>query len=136
MPRANFEKKNKKFCTQNVFLGIFDATSPYKNLVKKIGKTSFFPHAVFEGGGNGCGFGGFILLAIQGPPSHKIRGSWRAPPNSEAGSQEPEAGSQELEAGSQTGSENPGSRKLRTPKSELAAAGGGCGRAVPILCIK
>ena len=43
MPRANFEKKNKKFCTQNVFLGIFDATSPYKNLVKKNWENELFP---------------------------------------------------------------------------------------------
>jgi hypothetical protein len=25
---------------------------------------------VFEGGGDGRGFGGFIFLAMQGPPSH------------------------------------------------------------------
>jgi hypothetical protein len=78
-PRTTFAQ-NKKFCTQNVFLGLCDATSPYKNLVK-IGKTKFFPHAiqkpnfptasaVIQGGGDGRGFGGVIFLAVQGQPSH------------------------------------------------------------------
>ena len=40
--RATFAQ-NKKFYTQNVLLGLFscDATSPYKKLVKKLGKRTF-----------------------------------------------------------------------------------------------
>jgi hypothetical protein len=72
--------QNKKFYTQFVFLGLFDATSPCNNLLK-IWKTNLCPacdseaifsaaSAVFEGGGDGRGFGGFIFLAMQGQPSH------------------------------------------------------------------
>jgi hypothetical protein len=72
--------QNKKFYTQNVFWG-FVTPPPHTKALSKIGKTNLFPHAiqkplstaastVFEGGGDGRGFGGFIFLEMQVQPSH------------------------------------------------------------------
>jgi hypothetical protein len=80
-PRATFVQ-NKKFCTQNVFLGLCDATSPCKNLVKNwenelapsCDSEAIFSaaSAVFEGGGEESGVGDFNFLAMQGQTSHVL----------------------------------------------------------------
>ena len=73
MPQGDFRIELKFIRTKLIF-GDFERHLPIQKPSKKMGVINLFPHAiqkqlfsavsvVFEGGGDGRGFGGFIFLA-------------------------------------------------------------------------